>query len=105
MHVSASLAHGFDHRIQRYQVLTIAAQRQRGRRHRFDRSQPIALDAGYLHEALNRVAGHPQVVFQRDFSCVFNLFWSASHNRTQARCGHCRGRANLCLATGFGAGN
>ena len=33
----------------------------------------VALDARYLHETANRVAGHAQMVLKSHFSSIFNL--------------------------------
>ena len=46
---------------------------------------PFAFDAGHLHQPLNRVAGHAQMVFQREFGGVFDLLWRAAQHRGPPR--------------------
>src|SRR5471032_2456626 len=58
LHVGAGLAHGFDHFVEADEVGAVALQGQRGGGDGLDRAHAIALDAGDLHQAADRVAGH-----------------------------------------------
>src|SRR5690606_3869988 len=55
VHVAAGLAHGFDARIERHDVATVAERRERCGGHRLHRPHAVALDAGHLHEALDGI--------------------------------------------------
>ena len=72
---------------------------------RLDRPQTVAFDAGHLNQANSRVAGHAQMMFQRDFGSVFNLFVGAAKRSTQARRRHGCRTAHLTLTADFGSGN
>ena len=58
-------------------MLPIAAQRQAGCADSLDGAQAIALDAGHLNQAFDRVAGHAKVMFQRNLCCILDLLWRA----------------------------
>jgi predicted Rdx family selenoprotein len=49
-HVEPGLPHRLDAIVERHEMRAVAPQRQRGRRDRLDRAQPVALDAGHLHQ-------------------------------------------------------
>ena len=58
----------------------------------------VALDAGHLHEAAHRVAGHAEVMFERDLGGVLDLLVRAAQHGAEAGGGHGGGRADLALA-------
>ncbi len=53
-------------------MLAVALQRQRRSGHRLDGAERIALDAGHLNEARNRIAGHAEMMFERDFRSILS---------------------------------
>ena len=56
LHIGAGVAHGFDHLVQRNEMLTVAAQGDTGGIDGFDRAHRIALDARHLHKPSDRIA-------------------------------------------------
>src|SRR5437867_12091384 len=67
LHVPARLAHGRDDLVERYDMRSVALQREGSGVDGFDCAKCIALDAGYLHQTADRIAGHPEVMFHADF--------------------------------------
>ena len=65
-------------------MLAIATQGKGCRRHGFNRPQPIAFNARHLHQPARWITGHAQMMFQRDFSGVFDLFIIAAQRRAKA---------------------
>ena len=53
-------------------------QRERGGGDRLDGAEGVALDAGDLHEAADRVAGHAEVMLHRDLGGVLDLLVRAA---------------------------
>ena len=47
--------------------------------------KPVAFDTGHLYQPFDRVAGHAQVMLQRDLSRVFDLRRSTAQHRRQIR--------------------
>ena len=86
-------------------MLTVASQGHAHRIDGLDRAHGIALDARYLHQSANRVAGQAEVVFHADFGGVFHLLHRAAQHFTQGAGGHGTGDANLTLTADFGAGD
>ena len=81
----------------------VAVQRQGGRRHRLVRPEGVALDAGNLDEAADRVAGHAEMVLHRDLGRVRHLARAAAQHCGEPRRRHRGGRADLALAADLGA--
>ena len=81
----------------------VAVQRQRRGGDRLDRAEGVALDAGDLHQAADRVAGHAEVMLHRDLGGVLDLLVRAAERRAQARRRHRAGDADLALAADLGA--
>ena len=67
------LAHRRDHLIERHLVRAVAAHRQARRVDGLHRAHRVALDAGDLHQARDRVAGQPEVVLHADLGGVLDL--------------------------------
>ncbi|MNG24690.1 hypothetical protein D3C84_1094480 [compost metagenome] len=84
---------------------TVTAQRHLCGIDRFHRCDGVALDAGYLHQATDRVTGQPKVVFQTNFRSVFHLLGTGAENFCQAGSGHRASRTDFALATHFSPGN
>ena len=105
MHVAPGLAHGLDAGVEADEVPAVAAQRERGGGDRLDRAEAVALDAGGLHQAGDRVAGHAEVVLERDLGGVLDLRGRAAEHGGEAGGGHGGGRADLALAADLGAGD
>src|SRR5690349_24907864 len=62
LHVAAGVAHRLDDLVERHAMLAVPAQRHARGVDRLHRAHRVALDAGDLHEARDRVAGQAQVV-------------------------------------------
>jgi hypothetical protein len=65
--------------------------------------RPLPLDAGDLDEAAHGVAGHAEMVLERDLGGVLDLLGRAAQDGGEARGGHGGGGADLGLAAGLGA--
>src|SRR5690606_26845952 len=104
-HVPAGVAHGLDDLVQRHLVLAVAAHGHAGGIDGLDRAHRVALDAGDLHRAADRVAGQAEVVLPADFGGVLDLAGAAAEGGHQAAGGHRAGHADLALATDLGAGD
>ena len=65
----------------------------------------VALDAGDLDQAADRVAGQAEVVLHADLGGVLDLLRGAAQHLGQAAGGHRAGRADLALAADLGAGD
>ncbi|MNN09516.1 hypothetical protein D3C81_1224000 [compost metagenome] len=86
-------------------MLPIAAQGHAHGVDRFHRAHGVALDAGYLDQPADRVAGQTQVVFHADLGGVLHLLHGAAHDFAQGAGSHRAGHAHLALAADFGAGD
>src|SRR5690606_34237137 len=105
LHVAAGVAHGADHLVQRDLVLAVAAHGHAHGVDRLDRAHRVALDAGNLHQAADRVAGQAQVVLHADLGGVLDLAGAGAERRGQPGGGHRTGHADLALAADLGAGD
>jgi proline iminopeptidase len=105
LHVVAGLAHGRDHLVERDLVGAVAAQRKPRRVDRLDRAHGVALDAGNLHEARDRVAGEAEVVFHPDLGGVLDLGVRAPERGREPGRRHRAGDADLALTAHLGAGD
>lgn len=86
-------------------MLSIAAQ---GHAHRIDclhRAHGVALDAGHLHQAANRVAGQAEVMFHADLGGVLHLGNRTAQHFAQGSGGHGAGHADFTLATDLSPGD
>ena len=86
-------------------VAAVAAEGEPGRVDRLDRGDGVALDAGDLHEAADRVAGEAEVVLDADLGGVLDLLGGAAEHLAQRPGRHRAGRADLALAADLGAGD
>ena len=68
-------------------------------------AEGVAFDAGYLHEAADRVAGHAEMVLHGDLGGVLDLGVAAAQGGREAGGGHGGGAADLALAADFRAGD
>src|SRR5262249_38114181 len=95
-HVLAGFGEGFDRRVE---VDAVPGRDLVSRDHErdpgFHCTEGAALDAGYLHVAGYRVAGHSEVVFQRRLGRVLDHLGRAFHDLSDERSGHARGDADL----------
>src|SRR3712207_5404298 len=80
LHVHAGLAHGLDRLVQRNVVATVAADGHPGRGDGLDRTDGVALDAGDLHQAPDRVAGEAEVVLDADLGGVLHLLGGSAED-------------------------
>src|SRR5918998_953652 len=74
LHVRTGLAHGLDRLVQGHVVAAVAADGHPCGGDRLDGADRVALDAGDLHQAADRVAGQAEVVLDADLRCVLHLF-------------------------------
>ena len=81
----------------------IAAQGEAGGRDGLDRAKPVAFDARHLHQPLHGVAGHAQMMLQRDFGGVFHLHHGPAHYGAQPCSRHGGSGAHFGLTAAFGA--
>ena len=86
-------------------MLAVALDRQRCGGDRLHGAERIAFDAGHLHQPGDRIAGHAEMVFQRDFGGVLDLLGRAAHHGGKAGGRHGGGRAHLALTADLGAGD
>ena len=86
-------------------MLPIAAQGHTHCVDGFDRAHGIALDAGHLHQAADRVARQAEVVFHADLGGVFDLGHAAAQHFAQRTGGHRAGHADFTLAANLGTGD
>ena len=66
-------------------------------------AEGVALDAGDLDEAADRVAGHAEMVLHADLGGVLDLLVGAAEHRREPAGGHRGGDADLALAADLGA--
>jgi len=71
--------------------------------HRLNGPKRVALDAGDLHQAADRIAGHAEVVFHADFGRVLDGFIRPIQRGHQATGGHGARYPDFALASNFGA--
>ena len=74
-------------------------------RDRLHRAERVALDAGHLHQPADRVAGHAEMVLERDLGGVLDLRVGGAERGGEPRRGHGGSRADLALAADLGAGD
>ena len=55
------------------------------------RTECVALDTGYLDQTANRIAGHAEMMFERNLSGILDLRGRSATYCTQTCCGHCGG--------------
>src|SRR3546814_4302256 len=103
LHVAAGVAHGLDDLVQAHLVLAVAAQGHARGIDGLDRAHGVALDAGNLAQAADRVAGPAEVVLHADFGRVLHRRHRAAKGRGEAAGGHRAGHADLALAADLGA--
>src|SRR5690606_19946238 len=103
LHVPAGVAHGLDDLVQADLVLAVAAQGHARGIDGLDRAHGVALDAGDLHQAPDRVAGQAEIVFHADLGRILDLRHGRAHGRGQAAGRHRAGHADLALAADLGA--
>src|SRR5699024_5291699 len=96
---------GLDHLVQADLVAAIAAEGDARGVDGLDRAHGVALDAGDLHQAADRVAGQAEVVLHADLGGVLDLHRGAAERGGEAGGGHRAGHAHFALAADFGAGD
>ena len=89
--------------VERDDVRAVAAQRRARGGDRLDGRDGVALDAGDLHEAADRVAGQAEVVLHADLGGVLDLLGRAAEHRGHGAGRHRARRADLALAADLGA--
>jgi len=97
-HVGPGVAHGADHLVERHEVLPAALQGHARGVDGLDRGHGVALDAGDLDQAADRIAGEAEVVLHGDLRGVLGLRGTAAHHLGQGARRHRAGRADLALA-------
>src|SRR5207342_27612 len=103
LHVAPGVAHGLDDLVERNPVLAVAAQGHARGIDRLHRAHRVALDAGNLHQAADRIAGQAEVVFHADLGGVFDLAERSAQCGRQAARSHRTRDADFALAADFGA--
>ena len=73
LHVPSGVQHGADDLVQRDKMSARAAQGHAGGVDGLDGGDGVALNAGYLDEARNRITGEAQIVLHAYFRGVFHL--------------------------------
>src|SRR4249919_230875 len=73
LHVATGVAHRLDHLVERDAVLAVAAQCHARGIDRLHRAHRVALDAGDLHQAADRIASQAEVVLHADLGGVLHL--------------------------------
>ena len=84
----ASLPHGLNHGVKRDVVCAVAAQRHSSGIDGFYGSHGVALDAGDLHEAANRVAGESKIVLHADLGGILDLPWPSTERSRESSRSH-----------------
>src|SRR5690625_5058588 len=103
VHVAPGILQRLDAGIERDDVRAIPPKRERGRRDRLDRPKSVPLDTGNLDETPDRIAGHAEMVLERNFGGILDLLRRAAKRLAKCAGRHCRSRSDLCLTTGLGA--
>jgi hypothetical protein len=76
----AGLAHGLDGRVEGGRGACRRPERERGGRDGLDGAEAVRLDAGDLDEAAHGVAGHAEMVLERDLGGVLDLLGRAAQD-------------------------
>lgn len=96
---------GFEHRADDFvEGDAVAAVGEPGvhvRVHRAGSGEGVALDAGDLDEAANRVARQAEVVLKAHFGGILDLVGRAAEDLVDGGGGHCAGHADFALAADF----
>ncbi len=76
----------------------VAAKRKRCGGDGFDSAERVPLDAGHLHQAADRIAGHAEMMLERDLRRIFDLRVGGTERRGKSGRRHRRSRSDLALA-------
>src|SRR5690348_17699547 len=95
LHVAAGVAHGLDDLVERHAVFAVALHRHALGVDGLDRTHGVALDAGDLHQATDRVAGESEVVFHADLGGVLDLVHAATERCRERTGRHRTGHADF----------
>src|SRR5690606_12538279 len=97
-HVLAGALHHADDVVEADDAALAGVQRELRRTPGLRDAHRVAFDARRLDEALDRVAGQPEVVLESDLGGAFDLVDVAAEQLAQGRGGHRRRAADLALA-------
>src|SRR5206468_3164752 len=89
VHVEAGLAHRLDHLVEADPMIAGAHHGEPRGLDRLDRADRVALDAGHLDEAADRIAGEAEIVLHADLGGVLDLSGAAAKGGGEA-CGRHR---------------
>ena len=103
-HVVAGALHDLDNAVEGDEVRAAGVEREHGGAPGLGDAHGVALDARRLHEALERIAGQPQVVLDGDLRGVVDLPDVAAQKLAQRRRGHGGRAPDLALTADLRAG-
>src|SRR6187401_2747449 len=82
-HIASGLLHRLDHLVERDAVLGLVFHRDPRRVNRLHRPDGVALDAWNLHQAADRIAGHPEMMLDADLGGMLDLGITAALGRDE----------------------
>src|SRR5687768_16625788 len=105
VHVEAGLAHRLDDLVEADEVVAGADQSEARSLDRLDRADRVALDAGDLDQARDRIAGEAEIMLHSDLGGILDLPGRSTERRGEPGGGHRAGDSDLALAADLGSGD